>query len=63
MAILGVGIDIVDVNRIRKMAEEHGERFLKRVFSDEELAYCFRFSIRFPIWRRGGQRRKPSQKR
>jgi holo-[acyl-carrier protein] synthase len=48
MAILGVGIDIVDVNRIRKMAEEHGERFLKRVFSDEELAYCFRFSDPFP---------------
>jgi len=48
MAILGVGVDIVDVNRIRKMAEEYGERFLRRVFSEEELAYCMRFSDPFP---------------
>ncbi|MCS7185799.1 MAG: holo-ACP synthase [Armatimonadetes bacterium] len=48
MANVGVGIDIVDVERIRNMAENHGERFLKRVFSDEELAYCMRFSDPFP---------------
>jgi holo-[acyl-carrier protein] synthase len=48
MAILGIGVDIVDVNRIRRMTEEHRERFLKRVFSDEELAYCLRFSDPFP---------------
>lgn len=48
MANAGVGIDIVDVERIRNMAENHGERFLKRVFSDEELAYCMRFSDPFP---------------
>jgi len=48
MAILGIGIDIADVSRIRRMAEEYGERFLRRVFSDEELAYCMRFSDPFP---------------
>ena len=48
MAIVGVGIDIVDVARIRNMAEVYGERFLKRVFSEDELAYCMKFSDPFP---------------
>lgn len=48
MAIVGVGVDIVDVARIRDMVERHGERFLRRVFGDDELAYCMRFSEPFP---------------
>ncbi len=48
MAVVGVGIDIVEVARIRRMAEEHGERFLRRVFCPEELDYCFRVSDPFP---------------
>lgn len=48
MAIVGTGIDIVDVARIRNMVEVYGERFLKRVFSDDELSYCMRFSDPFP---------------
>lgn len=48
MAITGIGVDIVDVQRIRKMAEEHGERFLQRVFEKEELFYCMRFPDPFP---------------
>lgn len=34
------GIDIVNVRRIRKIAEEQGKPFLERVFSREEIAYC-----------------------
>ncbi|MCX7642660.1 MAG: holo-ACP synthase [Armatimonadetes bacterium] len=48
MAIVGVGTDIVDVARIRNMVQVYGERFLKRVFSDDELAYCMRFADPFP---------------
>lgn len=48
MAVIGVGIDIVDVRRVQRIATEHGERFLKRVFSDEELSYCMRFADPFP---------------
>ncbi len=36
--ILGVGIDIVEMERIRKVLEKHGEAFLKRVFNPEEIA-------------------------
>ncbi len=34
------GIDIVLINRIEKSITRHGDRFLKRIFSPEEIAYC-----------------------
>lgn len=38
--LLGLGCDLIEVERIRTALERHGERFLKRVFTDEERAYC-----------------------
>jgi holo-[acyl-carrier protein] synthase len=38
--VLGVGTDLVEVDRIRGALERHGERFLHRIYSDEEIAYC-----------------------
>ena len=38
--ILGTGLDLVEVERISAAAERHGERFLNRVFTPGELAYC-----------------------
>ena len=35
-----VGIDLVEVKRIQKAAERSGERFLKRIFTERERAYC-----------------------
>jgi holo-[acyl-carrier protein] synthase len=40
MPILGHGIDIVETARIRRMVEEHGQRFLDRCFTVGEQAYC-----------------------
>ncbi len=48
MATVGVGVDIVDVDRVKDMAQRYGERFLKRIFCDEELRYCHRFADPFP---------------
>ena len=39
-ATLGVGVDIVEVLRIAKMIERHGDLFLNRVFTSHEVAYC-----------------------
>lgn len=39
MAIVGHGIDIVEVERIARLVQEHGERFLERVFTPGERAY------------------------
>ncbi len=39
--LLGLGCDVVDVERIRGALERHGDRFLQRVFTEEERAYSF----------------------
>jgi holo-[acyl-carrier protein] synthase len=36
--ILGIGSDLVDVGRIEKVIERHGERFLARIFTAAERA-------------------------
>jgi holo-[acyl-carrier protein] synthase len=40
MPILGHGIDIVETERIKRSVEEHGQRFLDRVFTPGEQQYC-----------------------
>ncbi len=35
---LSSGIDLIEIDRIQKALERHGERFLKRIFTDAELA-------------------------
>lgn len=42
MAIVGLGIDATEVSRIADTLERYGDRFLRRVFTDEEIAYCMR---------------------
>lgn len=38
--ILGIGNDIVEIERIREALAEHGDRFLHRIFTPKEQAYC-----------------------
>jgi holo-[acyl-carrier protein] synthase len=40
--IVGVGTDIVEIVRIGQMIERHGEHFLQRVYTEEEIRYCQR---------------------
>ena len=47
MPILGHGIDIVETARIRRSVEEHGQRFLDRVYTPAEQAYCARNAKRY----------------
>ncbi len=35
--IIGIGTDLVDIRRIARMLERHGERFLRKVFCEEEV--------------------------
>ena len=35
-----IGVDIVEVERIRQVISRWGERFLRRVFTPEEIQYC-----------------------
>lgn len=38
--ILGTGIDIVEIERIKLTITKWGSRFLNKVFTDNEIAYC-----------------------
>jgi holo-[acyl-carrier protein] synthase len=40
MDIVGLGTEIVECARVRSMIEEHGERFLERVYTAEEIRWC-----------------------
>jgi holo-[acyl-carrier protein] synthase len=46
MNILGLGMDIVETKRIAESLERFGERFLRRVFLEDEVAYAQ--SMKFP---------------
>lgn len=38
--IEGIGTDIIEVHRIKKAIDHHGIRFLNKIFTDKEIAYC-----------------------
>jgi holo-[acyl-carrier protein] synthase len=40
MTIVGLGVDLTDIPRLAEVFERYGERFLRRVFTDGEIAYC-----------------------
>ena len=40
--ILGIGVDIVEVERIQSAVDRYGQRFVGRVFTAAEAAYCRR---------------------
>ncbi|MDQ6862025.1 MAG: holo-ACP synthase [Verrucomicrobiota bacterium] len=46
MSVVGIGVDLVETARIDHSLDRFGERFLQRVFTAGEIAYCQ--SMKFP---------------
>jgi len=40
--VLGIGVDLTQMPRMRRVVARWDERFLQRVFTEEEIAYCRR---------------------
>jgi len=40
MDVIGIGTDITECLRIARMIERHGELFIHRVYTAEEIGYC-----------------------
>ena len=38
--MLIAGVDIIEIPRIRRVFEHYGDRFLRRIYTDREIAYC-----------------------
>ncbi len=45
--IVGLGIDVAEVKRIQRVLEAQGERFLRRVYTPDEAAYCEQFKNKY----------------
>jgi holo-[acyl-carrier protein] synthase len=43
--ILGLGLDATDIERIADAIERYGDRFVRRLFTDGEVAYCTRRKV------------------
>ena len=46
--VYGIGIDGIEIERIRKAALKYGDIFLNRIYTPEELKYCFRKKNPYP---------------
>ena len=42
--IKGVGIDIIDVKRIKKIIDKYSDKFFNRILTENEIKYCKSFS-------------------
>ena len=45
--IVGLGVDITEVARIQSAIETSGERFLRRIYTPAERAYCEQFKNKY----------------
>ena len=46
MSVIGIGVDVIECSRIQHSIERFGDRFLHRVFTDNEIEYSM--SMKFP---------------
>jgi holo-[acyl-carrier protein] synthase len=44
--IVGIGVDLVETARINEGLERHGDRFIRRLYTQGEIDYCERFKNR-----------------
>lgn len=40
--VLGMGIDLIEIDRVQRSIDRFGDRFLERIFTPGEIAYCMR---------------------
>ncbi len=45
--IVGLGVDIAEINRIEAAIGRHGRHFIERIYTPDEIAYCERYRARF----------------
>jgi holo-[acyl-carrier protein] synthase len=45
--IVGMGVDIAEVERIQAAIERHGETFLRRIYTEREREYCEQFKNKY----------------
>ncbi len=46
--ILGLGNDILEIDRVKSSIDRHGQHFLNRLFTQKEQDYCYQFQNPVP---------------
>ncbi len=46
--VRGVGVDILEIHRVKEAHERNGDRFLEKVFTPSEIAYCKKHHDPYP---------------
>jgi len=44
MQIIGLGVDLAEIDRVRKLVGKYGESFKRRCFTDHEWEYAHRYA-------------------
>ena len=45
--VIGIGIDIIEIDRVKKSVDEFGEHFLNKIYTPLELKYCLSKSNKY----------------
>ena len=40
--VLGLGIDVIEIERIRKVFDKRGEKYIKKIFTEREIEYSYK---------------------
>lgn len=48
LGVIGVGTDIIEIERIKKAYLNRGERFLNRIYTPDEIAFCMQRNNPWP---------------
>ena len=56
--IVGMGVDLIEIERVRQAHLRYGQRFIDRLFTKSEAQYCLRKRIPTLPWRVDLRRRK-----
>ncbi|MDD4179821.1 MAG: holo-ACP synthase [Candidatus Margulisbacteria bacterium] len=47
--IKGIGIDIIEIDRIKAAVEKFGDNFLRRIYTEREISYCRKHqAVKYP---------------
>jgi holo-[acyl-carrier protein] synthase len=45
--VIGIGIDIIEIDRIKESVEKFGNRFLNKIYTKKELDYCLKKKYKY----------------
>lgn len=45
--VIGIGIDIIEIDRIKDSVEKFGDRFLNKIYTQKELDYCLKKKYKY----------------